>query len=68
MGYSTTGIDLKTAKRMTVGWTVFEASAPIYFCNNTWRRIAVCADIKEGGQVIFFKLRNGDFVNMEVNS
>lgn len=65
MGYSTTQIEVGRAKKMTRGWTVFEASAEIYFRGNFWRYQVASADIREGGQVIFFRLKNGDFVSVE---
>ncbi len=68
MGYSTTQIDVKQAKRMTRGWKVFEASAEKYFYGNMWRLQIVRAELKEDGQVVFFGLKNGDFVSVELTS
>ena len=68
MGYSTTQINIDTAKAIVKNndYTVIEASNLDYFNTWMWKRNIVSAEITDHSPArIIFRLKNSDFVQME---
>ena len=65
-GYSTNDIDVTEAKNKARDGKVVSATIAKYFKDKSWFKDVVSAEIKDNDATIFFNLKNGDFVEVEV--